>query len=881
MKSSAPDSCPDCGTPIPQDDTNGLCPRCLLANGLSSETGGLDETIAPESSDASSIDQTELSGSAEITGEQDANEFGTRIDGYELIDEIARGGMGIVFKARDQKLNRVIALKMILSGQFASDNDVRRFYQEAESAAALDHPGIVPIYEIGNSDGNHFFAMKLIEGGSLADIVEELQGDTRRAVELISKVARAVHYAHQRGILHRDLKPANILIDADGSPVVTDLGLAKDVSGDSDLTHTGAIMGTPAYMPPEQASGEKQITTAADIYAIGAILYELLTGRTPHSGNSSLDVIRKVLDQEIERPREINAKVNRGLELICMHCLQRDPNARYSSAGALADDLESWLDGRPISVRPPSVGLAIGRMINQNLRSSVGAMILGLVIGGLFAMQLSEAEQLRSSNAWRARIYEELPSEVAPVSWWMNRNISGLLLLFALPCLGILNVLFVRPKAGTEALAIGLVSGLVMMITIYAIAIGPMSVSYLALRPSYPDTELLSDMALGSEEEAKIAHRILLNKYPDLTRIKPGQHKRILAQKIRADGHLVTPSAVFAGLVMTLLCGLLPSVGGTMFAAQLLATRNRFGKIIIPYFWIAIPITIVCLIVGANYGFRWLTPTDVAAVDPTSYLICFGVIILAFIAELRRWKVLIRIAIFLMWVFSFVFMMNSVDALGDPHATFSKYGDLVRSSRYTELESALQAHVEADPVYLENRFYAGVTAAWMSKDDEYRAHCRQAIDSYDRYPPRVEVPSIALLCLLRPDSGLVDEGRRIAIRSVRYSEEWMPEDAHWRQLSRTLAALRQGNFNEIEEFAENCLATKTFSTDERVYIDSILNVILAHVKLAKHDPTSANELLLTGKKQIESAIKADEDGIEEYWCYRMVFEVLHREASDL
>ena len=207
---------------------------------------------------------------------------------------------------------------MILSGQFASENDVRRFYQEAESAANLDHPGIVPIYEIGEHEGHHFFSMKLIEGGSLAELLPELRNDPRKLVRLIADVAHAVHHAHQRGILHRDLKPANILIDDGGNPLVSDLGLAKQIQSDSNITHTGAVVGTPAYMPPEQAAAEKEITTAADIYSIGAILYEALTGKPPHKGDTPMQTLLLVMESNVRSPRDLDSSVDRFLELICL-----------------------------------------------------------------------------------------------------------------------------------------------------------------------------------------------------------------------------------------------------------------------------------------------------------------------------------------------------------------------------------------------------------------------------------------------------------------------------------------------------------------------------------------------------------------------------------
>ncbi|MCX6929068.1 MAG: serine/threonine-protein kinase [Verrucomicrobia bacterium] len=282
-----------------------------------------------------------------------------RYGDYELLGEIAQGGMGVVHKARQISLNRLVALKMILAGQLASEAEVKRFRAEVEAAANLNHPNIVGIHEVGLYEGQHYFSMQYIEGRRLAQLQAEghwCAGAGKEAAQLVAKVARAVQYAHERGILHRDLKPANILIDTGGEPHVLDFGLARRIGADSSLTMEGAVLGTPSFMAPEQAAGKtKDLGAAADIYGLGGVLYFLLTGRPPFAAASPLDTLVQVLEGEVIVPRTINPQVARDLERICLRCLEKSPERRYPAAANLAEDLERFMRDEPVQARPPGL----------------------------------------------------------------------------------------------------------------------------------------------------------------------------------------------------------------------------------------------------------------------------------------------------------------------------------------------------------------------------------------------------------------------------------------------------------------------------------------------------------------------------------------------
>ncbi len=332
----SPPCCPKCRRPLPK---GGPCPECsLVAAKQGKGTNALNLMDIPR------------------PGENIAY-----IGDYEVLEEIARGGMGVVLKARQRSLNREVALKMLLGGHYASAEYKRRFRQEAEAVARLQHPNIVPIYEVGEHEGLLYFSMRLLTGGSLADAPKKQnsaagsKAQQRWAAEMVAKVAEAMQHAHARGVLHRDLKPSNILLDEAGAPHVADLGLAKlmDEGGGGG---TGPLdrLGSPWYMAPEQVEQSKDITVAADVYGLGAVLYELLTHRPPFVG-APLQVLEQVRTREPDPPRKVRPQVDADLETICLKCLEKDPARRYSTAKALADDLRRWLRGEPIHARPVSV----------------------------------------------------------------------------------------------------------------------------------------------------------------------------------------------------------------------------------------------------------------------------------------------------------------------------------------------------------------------------------------------------------------------------------------------------------------------------------------------------------------------------------------------
>src|SRR6266436_3267224 len=373
-----PAQCEKCGATMRLDI--GVCVSCLLRQGL--ETAGKVSKAVYET----------------VLDELDARDKPWQLGNYEILEQIGCGGMGVIYRARQRHSRRIVAVKRVLSYRAHSRGSLQRFRREAQAVASLDHPNILPIYEVSESeDGLPFFSMKFAEKGSLHENVASLRYEPRKCVQLMAKVARAVEYAHSRGVLHRDIKPGNILLNDRGEPLVSDFGLAKLLDGHNDLTRSLTTFGTAGFIAPEQANGAAaDLTPAADVYSLGAVLFNLFAGRPPFLGSNPVSVIRQASETQAPKLRSLAPSLDRDLETICARCLERDPKVRYQSAGDFAADLERWLGGRPIVARRVSPPARIWHWSHRNPKL-VGAATAGLLLGAaavwLFRGELFQASQ--------------------------------------------------------------------------------------------------------------------------------------------------------------------------------------------------------------------------------------------------------------------------------------------------------------------------------------------------------------------------------------------------------------------------------------------------------------------------------------------------------
>src|SRR5205809_928073 len=401
MMSSVLRLCRKCGAEIFADAPEGLCTACLFETGLDLLA---HPSVAPgdDCAPVENVESSDANAALRVKKAPRPAKTLANFGDYELLEEIGRGGQGVVYRAHQKSLNRTVALKVIGLGHWATQAHLKRFRLEAEAAASLEHPGIVPIHEVGERDGTCYFSMGFIEGDQLDEIAKSEVMPVRCAAELIAKVARIVHYAHEHHILHQDIKPGNILLDAKGEPHLTDFGLARLVETESTVTRTMEVLGTPSYMAPEQAVGNNaRVTSATDIYGLGAVFYQLLTGHPPFAGGTTYETVRLVLDTEPRQPRLLNPKTDRDLATICLKCLDKDPQRRYSSALALAEDLERRLKHEPIHGRRTGIFTRGRKWVRRNQKlvaTGAACLLVGAAVIWLFRGELFRASQFNPSE---------------------------------------------------------------------------------------------------------------------------------------------------------------------------------------------------------------------------------------------------------------------------------------------------------------------------------------------------------------------------------------------------------------------------------------------------------------------------------------------------
>jgi serine/threonine-protein kinase len=415
-------------------DINQVClehPLCLKNSRLADELRAIWGTIIV----TDAIGSHEARSNSDTTNQaQDSSvwrlslpcEFGD----YWLVEEVGRGGMGVVYRAEQASLGRQVAVKMILKDQLASDAERQRFFAEAKATAQLQHPGIVPVYDVGEIDGRPYFAMQYIQGRTLQELINTNAIDERNAIRVVQMIAEAVDFAHQNGVLHRDIKPSNILVDAKGIARLTDFGLAKHSDAGESLTRTGVVLGTPSYMSPEQASGRMgTISPASDVYSLGSVLYHSLTGRPPFVAKNTMDMLLQVMEQDPPSPRLLNPKIDRDLEMILVRCLQKPPDLRYPSASKLAADLAAYLKDEPISARSGQFAQVVARWFRETHHAPVlenwGLLwmwhSLVLVIASIFTelLQWNHAGRLSYALLWTVGL-----GSWAAVFWALRRRMG-------------------------------------------------------------------------------------------------------------------------------------------------------------------------------------------------------------------------------------------------------------------------------------------------------------------------------------------------------------------------------------------------------------------------------------------------------------------------
>lgn len=811
------------------------------------------------------------SGGSQVTAPGTLKTFGD----YELLEEIARGGMGVVYRARHRKLNRIVALKMILSGEFASPEAISRFYVEAEAAASLDHPGITPVYEIGEIDNQPFFAMKLITGGSVQSAIAKYEGDTRAAASLLTKVSRAVHHAHQRGILHRDLKPNNVLIDETGEPLITDFGLAKITHRDSENTKTGAIMGTPAYMAPEQAAGSKNITTATDIYSIGAMLYRLLTGRQTYEADNALDIVIKSMSEDPVAPRQIKPDVPIDLELICMKCLERDPNRRYSSAEAVAQDLERWSRGEPVSVRAASLGSLAGVWVKRNLQMAGGAAIVGSISGlclALLFLCMYSNSMFHQVGTFYQQNFSSLRKPLLSFHWYIPPQLLLPLCLVGWPLIvslcGFLAVYVTRPSNRNAAASVGLIAGMLCAgLSQLTGIIGPIgaamhSRTYIAMR-------LVEQSSRNDPNLDRFSQQAILHFYPDLKMQSDADRGRLLLEKIEYDLLTGVPIGLWAGTLVFL--SIVPAVVlGSTYAWKLMEHEKSLTRIVGRYLHMAFSLSLFILFV-ILYVFANMLGAQMYV--PSAWLVCltllvmFAGVCLAGRSWSWRWRIVGFLASAAMVV---LYVQGSVEA----GIAWTKANALVLAEDYSEAQNALRRTllVAIDDQMLNYR--AGILEAFLGNRDNYRGHCKRLVEMGYWSPEPGFAERAAKAALLLPGTpGEVADAVALAEKASALDKR----GDFWILLSKSMAKYR------VEEFDSAIRTVDQFNRVETFFIIRCTGELVKAMALYQSGKREqASEIFANATKQFESAWKQSDRDLQQGYIFdELVFEIWRKECKAL
>jgi tRNA A-37 threonylcarbamoyl transferase component Bud32 len=798
---------------------------------------------------------------------------------YELIEEIARGGMGVVYRARHRKLNRIVALKMILSGEFASREAISRFYVEAEAAASLDHPGITPVYEIGEIDQQPFFAMKLITGGSVQSAIAKYEKDTRAAVELLTRVSHAVHHAHQRGILHRDLKPNNILLDETGEPLITDFGLAKITHRDSENTKTGAMMGTPAYMAPEQAAGNKNITTAVDIYSIGAILYRLLTGRQTYEADNALDMVIKAMSEDPAPPRQLKHDVPVDLELICMKCLERDPNRRYASAADVAEDLERWSRGEPVSVRAASLGSLAGVWVKRNLQMAGGAAIVGTICGLILAVLFSliMSPVFRQSYQLYKTNFPSIPKPLLAIDLSSNDTLNGVVLLFGWPSVvslcALVSVYVTKPPNRNAAASVGLIAGLFCTgLTLMTGVLGPIMAS--SIDPSATDLYLVSQAAGNTDNANQFSQQAILHFYPDLREFDSVVRVRLLLQKMTSDFQTGIPIGLWAGALLFML--MVPVVVlGSIHTWNLREKEPSFSRVIARTadFAFAMSSLMVMTII-----FFFARPIGAEMYVPAPWKVATTLIVMFASAytAFRMWAWRYRILGSAISLGMIILFFYEAEETGNAWKKASSYA---LAQDYTEAQDALQRTLIVNGNDHGLNYFAAILEAFLVERglgdrDDYRRYCKRLVDIGYLNPEPGFAERAAKAALLLPGTK---EEVTDAVALAEKASALDKTGSFWIFLTQSMAKYREGDFNSAIRTVHQ------FNQKEAFFIIRCTGDIVKAMALhRKGDHEQAKTIFADTTQEFDTEWKKGNSEFQQGWIYdKLIFDIWRKECEKL